>query len=362
MLGRASRVAYALLALFVGAVAAPTQRQSEPDVTLYMPALESEGMLGLRAATVLNLQIWQTLRRAPFPNPNNLSFGEGLVLWNRTSLNGGTHDIAATEGRAVRADLVLWGRAWEIGSGVVVQTYLTVIASEESRDVSGWQVSFTTENGQESLSVVLPRLRYEFAPIVLDAEVVQSFASPAGLQMVAEKNSKTEVGRVGPQFRALQNDGDDWIRVESQGVRGWVHLPELSERSEITDFVGGLIRILRADWTGATQLLARVTSNAAAPDGIKVDAQLLMALSAHHRGRDALAPIRQAYALNPHDVAVTRFECMEYVEQLAESGDPDVRRRARARLTEILDQRSYLYASDDPWFAKVRRAVDQVSR
>ena len=77
------------------------------DVALYMPALEADGPLGFRAATVLNLQIWRTLRKAPTPNRAGLSFGSGVVVWDPEPLDALTHEAAAREARAVDADLAL---------------------------------------------------------------------------------------------------------------------------------------------------------------------------------------------------------------------------------------------------------------
>jgi len=345
----------ALVSLFaIGAPAPGAAQTGEPQVTLYVPALASDGPLGLRAATVLNLQIWKTLRRAPYPNPNGITFGTGLVLWDPSPLPQANHDSAVAAANVVGADMVLWGKAWRYGGGVAVQAYLTLIdAAADTMD--RWTARVERQGAPVSLTVGLPRERYEFAPIILDSAVVESLESPAGLPIMAAKGSTEILGEVGSSFRALQQDGD-WTLIQSGPVRGWLHLPQLSrKRSEVVDFVGGIIRLRRGDWAGAAQLLERVASNSAAPYPIRIDAHLMLALARSRTGGDRLGPIRRAYELNPHEAMTTKYECMEYVARLAAGPDAATSARLRQQLRGILDERSYLFSPQDPWFAKVRQ-------
>jgi len=207
------------------------------------------------------------------------------------------------------------------------------------------------------MGMSLPRLRYEFAPIVLDSAVVESLVSPAGLPIVSDKRSSRVLGEVGPRFSALQQDGA-WTKIESGPVQGWIHLPQRSRhRSEIVDFAGGMIRLLRTDWAGAAQLLERVVATPGAPHAVKVDAHLMLALAMSHLGGDRMGEIVKAYELNPYEVVTTKYECMEYVARLAERPDADRARQLRQKLARILDERRYLYSPQDPWFGKVRQLV-----
>jgi hypothetical protein len=204
---------------------------------------------------------------------------------------------------------------------------------------------------------MLPRRRYEFAPIVLERSAVESLASPAGLPLLAAKGSTQVVGRLGDRYEARQQEGS-WTRVRSGASEGWVHLPELStQQTEVVDFTGGLVRLLRTDWLGARDLLRRVVDNPKAPSALRVDALLLLGLAARHAGEDPLAPILQARELNPHDVAVTKYLCMVYVSRLAEAGSATTQSEARQLLRDILKSRSYQFAATDPWFGKVRAIV-----
>ena len=171
--------------------------------------------------------------------------------------------------------------------------------------------------------------------------------------MLAAKGSTKVVGHLGDTYEARQHDGP-WTLVRSGASEGWVHLPQLSvQRTEVVDFVGGLVRLLRTDWRGARDLLLRVVGNSKAPSALKVDALLLLGLAARHAGEDPLGPILQARALNPHDVEVTKYECMAYVSRLAQGGPAASQAEARQLLHGILKSRSYQFAAADPWFAKV---------
>ncbi len=120
-------------------------------VALYIPAFEGEDALGRNVATVLNLQIWQTLRKAPFPNPQRISFGEGMVIWDDVPLSSQTHEGAVEAAREFGTDMVLWGKAWRYGDGVAVQAYLTIV-KRDTRSI--WQIQ---AGSRGSIGVDVPR-------------------------------------------------------------------------------------------------------------------------------------------------------------------------------------------------------------
>jgi len=65
------------------------------------------------------------------------------------------------------------------------------------------------------------------------------------------------------------------------GVTGWVRMPNLSAvHSEVIDFAGGVIRILRHDWSGALQLSENVVENPRTPLAVLVDAYLYLGIAA----------------------------------------------------------------------------------
>jgi len=332
----------------------PATAQAPGDtVALFVPAFASDDTVGLRAATVLNLQIFQTLQKAPFPNPNGVFYNnDGLVIWSPEPLPVASHDSALAHARQFRAEMALWGTAWRYRDGVAVQAYLTVDDRVEA-EAWRWTVTVPHEDGPVSLGVGLPRLRYEFTPIALANDAVQALESPASLEILADSGSATVIGRVGANFRAIRQAGE-WVLITSGPVTGWLHVPQLSSRSEIVDFAGGIIRILRTDWIGAEQIFRRVLRKPAS-SAITVDAHLLKAFALARQGEDPLPDIEAARAIGPDDVVATKYECMAWVDLLAKATSESTAQRYREKLRQILDERRYQYSPQDPWFDKVRR-------
>jgi hypothetical protein len=314
--------------------------------------------LGQKVATVLHLQTWQTLRLAPPNNVHRLNFGRGIVYWDEGAPPA-RHAEALARLAGLEAQMVLWGHAQEFGDGVVVQAHLTV--AEPLRSISGagtlWSVSPPELAATKGvISVGLPASTFEFAPIVLQAEVVRLLRSPAGIPIYADRKFTTRTGELGGDFRALEQ-GPDSARVQSGGVTGWVRLPGLSaSRSEVTDFSGGLIRIFRRDWGGAIDLFTRVTRTANAPVSIRVSSLLLMAAASrlqHEQIGEAdrsLEFVAAAERLNPYLRETIKYKCMALLAA--------PRRAERMRqLAETVRNSGYLFPKDDPWLGKVRQVL-----
>jgi len=340
------------LVMTLVAVATPLSIVAQrPPVTLFVPAFEGPESLGRNVATILNLQIWQTLRKAPFPNPSNVTFGDGLILWDEKPLSSQTHDDAARVARNNEADLVLWGKASRYGDGVVVQAYLTMPVSERERI---WEVAVPGRDGASRISVEVPRLRYEFRPIVLTRAIVDSYLSPGALKLYASPTSMEVIGNVGGAFTALEQGGNV-ARVESNGTKGWIRLPLLSaSRSEVVDFVGGIIRVFRADWDGAARLLQNVIANPQTPTTLRLDAHLYRGVALERAGLDGTPDLQRAYELNPYDRATVAYLLMNRVVTLSRMAASDP---ARGRLVSdtqrLITTNRYLFPSSDLWLKRV---------
>jgi hypothetical protein len=332
------------------ALLAPAAAQRRP-VTLFVPAFDGPGSLGRNVATILNLQVWQTLRKAPFPNPSNVTFGDGLVLWDDKPLSPHTHDQAVRAARDSAADLVLWGTASRYGSGVVVQSYLTMPASDQPRI---WEVTVGGADGAARIGIDVPRLRYEFRPIVLTRAVVDSYTSPEALKLYASTTSTEATGSVGNAFTALEQGGSV-ARVESNGTRGWIRLPSLSaSRTEVVDFTGGIIRMFRADWDGAARLFQNVIANPATPTTLQLDAHLYRGAALERAGLDGTADFQRARELNPYERTMVSYLLMSRVAALSRMAASDPARSAViADGRRLVAANQYLFPGDDPWLKRV---------
>src|SRR5262249_9727597 len=144
-------------------------------------------------------------RKAPFPNPSNLNFGDGFVIWDEKPLSPSTHEEAARVARQRQYDLVLWGKASRYGDGTVVQSYLTMPIIQNKQI---WEVKIGRPENASRISVTAPRSRYEFRPIVLTRAIVDSYARPSTLKLYSSQTSTEVIGSVGGAFTALEQSGN----------------------------------------------------------------------------------------------------------------------------------------------------------
>jgi hypothetical protein len=353
-----------LAALLTG----PVLASADDRIGLIVPAFEGEGVLGRNVTAVTQLQVWQTLRRAPTPNPRKLDFGSGtIIMWSDDRLASPNHEFADNLAMGEHLQMTLWGSATPYGKGVVVQTYLSIPDYEDGRDQHNerWTVTMPLPGKKEhTISADIPRRRYEFSPIVLTAEVVNTYSSPRAVKVFREKSLKTPLGVLGNNFEARQHEGDLVLIKTGDLPPGWVHLPRLSrERNEVVDFVGGLIRVFRGDWEGVIVLMNRVILAPRAPVALKVDAWLYIALAHARQGQPFSDAIAKAQRLNPYSREVAVYAVMGEMEQAAkalrEKRNDFVIADAILRIETILQSNRNLFAADDSWLAQVRAILHE---
>ncbi len=297
-----------------------------------------DAQIGKRTSAILNLQVWQTLR---IPGTAEGKRTKGTVTWDLTSSppsNLAEAEAYASAQTDPQPEVVLWGRAWRYGRGVVVESFLSI------REVGAAAAPlWTVSSGGETFSLGLPRRQIEFAPIVIRSDLMPELADPAGLKLYASARGADILGPAGDSFRALEQGPESAKVILPDGRQGWIRLPDLSsERSEVVDFAGAIVRILRRDWPGATELLQRVVNNERAPTAVKVDSYLYLAVAAARSNGDPSNWIRRAYELNPYSRTVLQFLCMDQLS-----------RGSNRTLQTLLADGKPLYSSDDPWFKRI---------
>lgn len=350
-----------LLALFVAGtqpVLAQAPQQTD-EITLLTPAFASDTPgLGANVSLILGLQIWQTLRQAPFPNPKGLYFGDGKIVWSMEGPPPTSHREAEAQARnvSVLAQIVLWGEAVPYGDGVIVETHLSL---PDYRDFRTRRNELWSVDPGDGMPVVcdVPRRRISFEPIVLRPDIVASYGRGASLPVFADKAMKRRIGRLGQNFTAIEHH-QDRARVVTQWrgkqLEGWVPLPLLGEqRSEIVDFVGGIIRIYRADWAGARALFDRVLDNPAVPTEVRIDAALYNARAAVNLARDPRADIRKAAAYGARTKRLVVYGTMADLW-----ADVMERRGSDPRSTrQSLKSHEAYFPAQDPWLGEAYRAL-----
>jgi hypothetical protein len=227
------------------------------SVRILIPVFEGAGELGARVANVLRLQISHDFQA-------NGKFGSAVLIWNEHPLpeTGYRSAVKTALDVGTFTDLVLWGQAYALSDGVVTQCYLTItpLAARRPRlRPEIWTITVGDRDGHIlRVSRGLPESQFDFAPIVLPSDLVARYRSIPALGIFSDRNFSLRVGTIGPGFRAHTWERDA-VYLTSGGVTGWVPLPKLSDaRTEVIDFTGAVIRVMRGDWTGADRLLMRV--------------------------------------------------------------------------------------------------------
>jgi hypothetical protein len=316
--------------------------------------------LGEKAAIILNLQIWQTLRIPPTADGRN---SHGTVEWITFSDPPRSEADVRKLASAMADDpaMVLWGRAWHYGGGTVVVAFLLVRGQALDTSLSNnlWSVSLSP--GRQ-LSVTAPRAEEEFAPVVIRGDLLAELEDPSGLKLYADQHGDQVKGTVGDAFRALVQAKDSAMVQLPDGAKGWVRLPNLStSHSEVVDFTAGLIRIFRHDWPGAMELFAKVVNDPQTPAAVRVDAYLYIGLAADKMGRDSYPWMKKAYETNPYSKAVVQYLCMSRISDFNRLNPIDQRGGPGLGLLRSLHDITVVGASlfpvDDAWLNNVNEFV-----
>jgi hypothetical protein len=344
-----------------------TVHAENTSIGVILPYFEGEGWLAKNVPTVIFLQLWPTLRKAPFPNPQKLDFGDGIMRWAVYPLDPPGHLSAEKLARDANVQMTLWGSAMEYGGGVVVQTYLSIPRYDDGRKKHNelWSVPFRLDGRDYRVEADIPNRYYEFAPISLSRKIVATYSSPGALKLYREKSMKTEIGPLGDGFEAIRYEGDK-ILVETDDNQGWINLPALStQQNEVIDFTGGLIRIYRGDWNGAIALMNKVVKNSNAPTSLKVDAYLYTAYAKVKLGNSPTVELGKARELSPNSSAVVVYTVMNDLEQLSRqlknSGKPSAAAKKMARkIQDNLKENGYLFPEDSIWLKSVTEVVESI--
>jgi hypothetical protein len=333
-----------------------------------VPAFSGPDNLGFNASTFLNLQIFRTLRQKPTPNPNNLDFGHGEVLWSETELPKQLHTLAETLAKDYNfsAQMTLWGKVWHYGSGLMVQSYLSIPKYSDYRDYRHevWEESIIWNSRTFFFHVDIPRRRLMFSPFFLTKDFIKQYASPLSIQMLALPNSSArEVGRVGLRVKAHKVE-KDWAKVSSGGKIGWVNLPIYSSQPvESINFVGGMIRIFRGDWQGAYDMFEDVLSIPNLPTSLKVDVLLLQARALEEQRKDGSIKLKEALVLSPYSEKVVQYQLMQIIRHLSSSmkhAAGNQKSLSVKHIDDLLKRKAYLFPPNDPFISKIRKLMSVI--
>lgn len=338
-------------------------------VTLYTPAFQGPQQLGQSVATILNLELWETLEARHPASPRALPFGLGVVVWGRP-LDEYSHVEAERRAKEISllAQLVFWGKVYEYGDGAIAETNLSIPSYQDFRKEhpEHWTVHLHTPAGDVSLDADIPQRRYSFPALVLSRDIVTRYSRPMALEMRARRDGGPVVGHLGTDFTRIRQVGDE-VELTSEGKRGWVQLPKLSShRGDIINFVAGVMRALRGDWRGVRELMTPIANDTDSPNEIRTDAYLYAGLAQEKLGQSGADSFAAAMSLSPNARRCVIYSTMGLISQIAR------RRSAHASQAEIKDlfgQAEHLLTEDralfresDTWPSEALRQLEILSR
>ncbi len=324
--------------------------------------------------TVVYLQIWRTLRKAPDPNPSKLSFGDGLVDWDEVQPAPITADAAIERARKNNAQLVLWGDVYPYQSALsprrgvrddaLVQAQLLLPQSAEPRAAKPetWRVTLHTATGNDEIvEADIPQRAYSFDTVVIPQTVADLYSQPWFLTVYRSTSTREPIGAIGDTFWARRHL-NEWTQVELPGRKvGWVRLPKLdSSSSDLVNFCAGVIRAFRGDWGGTVAKMKLISKSTTASWLLKIDSYLYQALAKEKQGASGQDEIAAALALNPLAARVAIYAIMSKLAQYQRDKTAHKTEAAEAvlkQLRQIIDRSQELFDRDDPWYSHVANVV-----
>ena len=354
-----------LASAIVGLIALSSFKTASADlVGVYWPAFtEPPGSsLGLNASTILNLAVFQTLRRAPYPNPQKLDFGDGQIMWSEQPLGDQPpFDVA----RMTNNQMVLTGAAFPFGNGAIVTARLYVTAlTEKDRERQTWNLRFESTAGRPPVELtldVLPERAFEFRSIPLQGADLSAYSSPALLEVHSDGAGGPVIGRVENGLKAVTQDGPVAHVKTYAGLDGYLVLPKMTpEVNAMASFTGAIVRVLRADWAGAGQLFGKL-SEASTPTSSFVDAQLLSAYCLEQQGQSGREFVERAVVLRPSAPRVVKYRIMVLASDLArrmKAGDQGGANALLADLTSAVGRAVQILGREDEWTGRAQNVLN----
>ena len=335
------------------------------EISVLVPDLQGPQGLSSSVRTILALQVWQTLRRTDAKAPDK-DFGKGTVklFAERPPQNHQSAETLASDIH-ILSQMVLWGTVQPYGNGAIVQAFLSIpeyplldgkrYADFRAKHDEEWTIAIPLKNGNAVFRVDLPRRKLAFEPIVVRREVIEKYSNPRSIPLYDPKNPDRTIGAIGNTFEALEQRGGTAL-VRSDKLLGLVRLPELSDnRSEIVDFVGGVVRVFRADWQGALDTFARVVENPHTPTDVRIDSYLLRAMARTKLKRPGQEEVQRAIELNPYLRSTITYGVMERlaVFEMSLGSSPAVERQTVIRQArELIERNRQLFLENDAWLAE----------
>src|SRR5215213_8163875 len=192
-------------------------------VKIYVPAFASpkgKPLVGRRTGLILALQIWRTYStdtrvRSEFDNAD-------IIYSSETPPTNIKQLERMAKQQSKKPNLVLWGRASQYGEGIVVESNLWIPAAWHQNSLGSniWSITILDEGKSHTISVDIPRRHYEFAPIVLNPDVIHTPNANSTYVTIYEMKSinSRALGNLQESIVMARRHDGDWseVMVEDQ--------------------------------------------------------------------------------------------------------------------------------------------------
>jgi hypothetical protein len=121
------------------------------------------------------------------------------------------------------------------------------------------------------------------------------------------------------------------------------------------------MRIFRADWDGALELLSRVASNPKTPTELRIDSYLLMARANYQLGHDHQPYLLEAEKFDRFSQRIVRYRVMGMLAGLKTSDLGGLVDKAAAT-KEYLEAHAHLFSADDGWLPACRQLLAAITK
>lgn len=324
---------------------------------IIVPMFDGPQPLGRNVATNLNLQVWRTLRRAPYPNPKGLDFGNGIVRYELDVFRPETSADLTRYAAWAEVPLVMWGKVRPLGDGVVVQAFVAAPVEEAFPNrPEVWRI----RRGAKVAELDLPRRVFDFAPVVLNRSLVEAFQTPDALRMCSARRTPCNDFAVGADWTALKQEGN-WAEIVNHPAetRGFLYLPTLDRlQNDISDFAAALLSYDRGDFAQATRLFTRVVRREGSQASTRQDAAALATIARARAGEDVTEDFAWLEKNEPDSLYIFQASNMARLDRALRSA-PAVQSRELTAIATAVKANVGLFEPGDQWVRQMLAITGQ---
>jgi hypothetical protein len=314
-----------------------------------------------KLTTFLFLNYWTKLQKPQHVSPGDIDPGAG-VTWDVDAISPHSFEQAESLASAQAEDpvLVIWGSMRRDGNTYFLQPKLSIRTDSRvtKRVDELWKLRASEQEPNSTISVPLPNLRYEFAPVTISGDVVDTLRTPWELPLLSSPSrDATSLGSVGSYFSHVSSQGDfAEVKVPSREKNGWIYVPRLTNGpAEFVDFPSGVLAVLRHDWPLALSHFAKIINSPSVSASVRTDTVLLQAycLSQSGKNDDAVNLLSEKREIT--SLRTDQYLAMAYIAGISENSR--FKEVYRSRLSTLVTRNAVSKAPFSTWWKSLPESI-----